>query len=220
MHATANATTVWILVVGVSALVLGSPFLLKALFRALDRWRHPPFADDCCAACGAFDLDTQAPGVYRCRACGYEGGENRGAFEAKQRQVSWADRPWTERVAAARQAVADARYQLEAQVGPDGGLMRGSVVPSVSLGAVSAGVYESVSQAEIDRVEDNLHMAVSEALLPLQRVAEILPGIALPTADDPVFSGSPENIHAALVRLTKDVAVQVETVAASYVEAG
>ena len=65
------------------------------------RRRTPEASDDACAACGATDLLVDGPGLYTCRACGYQGGSRRGQADAAARRAQWASRPAAERVAAA-----------------------------------------------------------------------------------------------------------------------
>lgn len=80
--------------------------------RAGRRYRPKPATDDTCAACGSTDLRIDAPGVYVCRACGYEGGSKRGALEEAARERDWQTLPASERIASAAGDLATARHLL------------------------------------------------------------------------------------------------------------
>lgn len=65
-----------------------------------------------CVACGSGELERPMPGVYRCQSCGFEGGEDRGALEEKERQLAWSLEPWNKRRVAALADLDDARMLL------------------------------------------------------------------------------------------------------------
>ncbi len=73
-------------------------------FAARPQPPHDPWEDDDtrCTACGGDALEVQAPGVYACRACGYEGGSQRSAHEARQQDALAAALPEAQRRARAR----------------------------------------------------------------------------------------------------------------------
>lgn len=88
---------------------------LSALFDALITTLTPdlpghtsPPLDSTCTACDSPDLDTIEAGVYACRACGYEGGPLRMAYEARQQAERAAALPEDERRARAQALLLDA----------------------------------------------------------------------------------------------------------------
>ena len=202
---------VWLAVILVS--VFAIPLGIKGLMRAWDAWRHPPFRDNTCVACGSADLDPQGPGVYRCRACGYEGGENRGAFEEAKRRKGWAERPWSERLAAAREYVVDARRELDRH---RDALHYYRFLPydySTYASAVEQAPM-TLQQPDWVVVRDNLRIALTQAFVPLQKAAEAVPQIELPVLDDAAWKADPKELFKALDALVDRVRAQLDALGA------
>lgn len=69
-------------------------FIHALLVWAANRWQHrartsAPLDDHACVACDSKNLRLEAPGVYTCLDCGYEGGSRRAAWvrEKQKKEV-------------------------------------------------------------------------------------------------------------------------------------
>ncbi len=208
-----SATEIYVWLAVILASVFAIPLGIKGLVRAWDAWHHPPFRDNTCVACGSADLDSQGPGVYRCRACGYEGGENRGAFEEAKRQKAWAERPWSERLAAARDYVVDARRQLD--------LHRDALYYQRFLDYDYSTYASAVEEAPLSLEQpswvvarDNMRIALTQAFVPLEKAAEAVPQIELPVLDDAAWEADPKELFKSLDVLVDRVKAQLDALAA------
>jgi hypothetical protein len=70
-----------------------------------------------CVACNADDLAMLAPAVYRCNACGYEGGEGRAARARALREASFRSMDPQERRESARRDLDGARMLASSGIG-------------------------------------------------------------------------------------------------------
>ncbi len=169
----------WLLAAGTLALV-GFVWFISTR-KPYDNELNDP-AEDArprCASCDSTDLEVLGPDVYVCRSCGYEGGQGRARLSALEAQVDWAARPWSERIAAAQEDVAEAMRQLEA-LEPEvarfpNPLLRDRSDPGEDLGTGD------------DPARTRLLIQICACLQPLQRAAIKVPGIVLPPDDDPVW---------------------------------
>jgi ribosomal protein L37AE/L43A len=76
-----------------------------------------PVEDDRCAACDGHDVAHVEDGVYRCNACGHEGGTNYPAWFARKKQEKALEQSPEERRAAARGTLGDVALALTALEG-------------------------------------------------------------------------------------------------------
>lgn len=159
-----------------------------------------PVGEGCCVACGSDDVEILAPGVYVCRACGYQGGENRAAWERGEKQAAWGARPWAERIAAARGGVEDTQRQLLALESDARRWPNPEVVDAyASTSNPNAGFDLASNYLEVRRVQrarQALLEAIRKALAPLYAAADAVPGLAIPPPDDPRWDGEPDEVFA------------------------
>ncbi len=219
----------------VVSLVAGRPIarILSRLWDELGRegWENGdgveagdvvPVGAERCVACGSDDLELLAPRVYRCRACGYEGGENRGAWERTRNQAAWAARPWSERLAAARSGVQDTRRQLLAV---EDHARRWPAPEVIQAYASSYHDWHPVQRDPFisDLTEVRLRQHAKEALLeairmalaPLYAAADAVPGLELPPPDDPAWDGEPDAVFARAQATITGALARIDEVEAS-----
>jgi hypothetical protein len=70
-----------------------------------------------CVACDGTDLEVLAPDVYACKACGYEGGEGRGAHVRERRNASFRRMDPVQRRKTGRRDLREARTLLLSGLG-------------------------------------------------------------------------------------------------------
>ena len=155
-----------------------------------------------CVACGSDDLGLLAPRVYRCRACGYEGGENRVAWERTRSQAAWGARPWSERLAAARSGVQDTLRQLLAVEDDARRWPALEVIQAYSSSLVAREYYRANVLDDLTAARQRQHAkealleAIRMALAPLYAAADAVPGLEIPPPDDPAWDGEPDAVFA------------------------
>ena len=99
-------------------LLIALPAVLAGFFGVGAWWnaRVPRIEEDGwhtgCLACGASEVRTLAPGVFRCALCGYEGGPGMAEHRWQQRVEQWALLSGSERRQRVRQLCVDARRVL------------------------------------------------------------------------------------------------------------
>jgi len=210
-----------VLVVLVVVLFAGAWVAWRRHTLAGPAWRRKAVSPEgACAACGSTDLDVLAPGVYRCRACGYEGGENRGVMEAAEQRLAWEGRPWPERLAAARAALLDADRLLASVAGEIDDVVSHAhaivdATPRLDRRHVTPG---NVEYQLAGRLSDAL-TEVREAAAALARAGLEVPGLDAPTLPDPAFGTiEPADVQKAYASVRDAVTrarAQIEALAAT-----
>jgi len=187
------------------------------LFTRTELKKHPLPAEGACVACGSTDLDILAPGVYRCRACGYEGGENRGKMETDATRTAWEGRPWPERIAAARADLVDGQRQLAAIESEMEAVRRGGT-PGLLGGPVFAqnnqyGNFEA--RDERNNALMTLLGSIQAAAAKVRDAALKVPGLSVPNLADAEWG----SIAAAQVVTAYDTTRAMVTAALGTVDA-
>ena len=179
-----------------------------------------PGDDGGCVACGSTDLEVVAPGVYVCRACGYEGGDGRPAWERDRRQAEWASRPWPERVTAARTAVRDALRQLLA-LEPDVRRWPAEAVVAAYAATWEQGATDQQRTwyaAEREGVARGaLVSAIVGATAPLHTAGEAVPDLGVPDPEDPSWNGEPREVFARAQAAATEALSRIDKTEASLV---
>jgi ribosomal protein L37AE/L43A len=107
--------------------------------------------DDQCVACDSKDVTVNAPGVYRCNACGYEGGSGQAAAQQAARQAGFDALSDDERRASALVDLREAVTLLESAIVGFDGTSRASafdIAGMGSMGYAGAGGEGNPKQAE------------------------------------------------------------------------
>lgn len=96
------------------SLVVAAIVALIAAWQAarFRRRMQGPIASDRCISCDSNDLEVLGANAYRCRSCGYEGGEGLGAMLEARAMAAYAGLEPEERQRIARQRLRDAMRTL------------------------------------------------------------------------------------------------------------
>ena len=104
--------------------------------------------DDSCVSCASTEIETLFEGVYRCTACGYEGGPGYAAYLAERRREKLASLDGPARREAAQKLLADAHLLLLGVKGTLGSARAAGMLDLLGPGSGPFGEVEQDKHSE------------------------------------------------------------------------
>ncbi len=134
--------------------LIGGAVLIGAW--AFRHWRlgqvsQEKISDFVCVACGSADPEVVGPGMYRCAACGYEGGSGWAVHLDAERRKGFDAMDPTARIASARDDLEYAQRLLKGSMGTLDGAKQ-----AATLDLMGGGSLSGAAGAEIDEAQNRL----------------------------------------------------------------